>query len=176
MSPHNRWRNPLRAIGWTILTGILANPALGAIQQDQMVNGGGKATATANQVTWAALGEPLGGKMSGGGFIIQGGGSPPPGNAAPTITAFSPADKSKFYKQTVVTLSVTATDADNDPLQYRFLVDGVVLQDWGSSTSVNWDTTSVNFGWHTLRVEVKDPTHTVSQQSAVFIFWRPPSP
>lgn len=155
------------------LTGV----SLAAMHRDQMVSGGGKSSATSTQVSWAALGEPLGGRMSGGGFVILGGGSPPPaGNSAPGISAFSPANKSRFYQGAVVTLSVSATDSDNDPLQYRFLVDAVVLQDWSSSTTATWNTATASFRWHTLRVEVKDPTHTTSQESRVFVFWRPPSP
>ncbi len=152
--------------------------AYASSHKDQLVSGGGKCSAAATQISWAALGEPLGGRMSGGGFVILGGGSSPPvGNSAPGISAFSPADKSRFYQAAVATLSVTATDSDNDPLQYRLLVDGAILQDWSSSATATWNTATASFGWHTVRVEVKDPTHpAVAQESRVFIFWRPPSP
>lgn len=154
-----------------------AAPQIPALTKDQLVSGGGSATAPSVQLAWAVLGEPLGGRMSGGGFTITGGGSPPPaGNAAPRITTFIPASPSRVYQGTSVALSVTATDSDSDPLQYRFFVDGVVLQDWSTLAMVPWNTTVASFGWHVLRVEVKDATHAVSQESRAFVFWRPPSP
>ncbi len=149
--------------------------ASAAIQKDQMISGGGQATATGIQATWAALGEPLGGRMSGGGVILTGGGSTPfSGNLPPYISALSPTNNSRFYPGTIVTLSATATDANNDPLQYRFLVDGLVLRDWSSVTTATWDTTAVSFGWHLLEADVKDATTTSIRQSRVFIFRKPP--
>lgn len=130
------------------------------------------------QITWAALGEPLGGRMSGGGIILTIG-TPPPassGNIAPQITSFTPEDKSRFYEGSCTALSAEATDANDDPLTYRFLADGQILQDWSDYPETCWDTTQAAFGWHTLAVEVTDGTETVSQESRAFIFHQPPSP
>jgi hypothetical protein len=162
------------------LFSAMGSSAQAAIQQDQMVSGGGKAvvgSGDGTQLIWAAVGEPLGGRMSGGGFILEGGRpSVPEGNTAPTITGFAPPENGRFYQGSVVAASVSASDAENDPLQCRFLADGVVLQDWSVATQVDWDTAAVHSGWHTVRVEVRDSTHTASRESRVFIFWRPPSP
>lgn len=164
--------------GPVALVGLFMVPfVFAAVQQDQMVNGGGAASTTGYQLSWTAVAEPLGGRMSGGDFIMDGGGAPPPaGNQPPAITSFTPANNSRCYKQDVITLSVTATDAENDALQYRFLVDGVVIRDWATQPTMTWNTTNSAFSWRTLRVEVKDPTHTVYQENRAFIFWRPPVP
>ncbi len=163
------------ALGFFIALICFAEVAFAAIQKDQLVSGGGQATTPGFQVTWAALGEPMGGRMSGGGVILTGGGSTPfSGNLPPYISAFSPANNSRFYPGTLVTLSATATDANNDPLQYRFLVDGLMLRDWSSVTTATWDTTAVSFGWHLLEADVKDAATTSTRQNRVFVFRKPP--
>jgi hypothetical protein len=115
--------------------------------------------------------------MSGGEMVVEAGGPGFSGNLPPRITASSPAKKkASFYLKDRVTLSLTATDPEGDSLSYRFLVDGLVLQDWSSLTSCAWDTGSYSFGWHTVHLEVKDAGHTVRRVRQLFLFRRPPSP
>jgi len=173
----NSRRGLLRAALLAAVGISLPGVSLAALYRDQLVSGGGQAAETATQMSWAVLGEPVGGRMSGGGFVIQGGGGPPPaGNAAPSITSFAPADWSRFYRQDRVTLIVAAVDPDGDPLEYRFLLDGQTLRDWSALPTALWETDDLVFGRHTLRVEARDPTHTVSRESRPFLFHRPPSP
>ena len=170
----NRDRSPVLT---TLFLSFMAVSAFAEIQQDRLVSGGGPAAAATAQVSWAALGEPLGGAMTGGGLVIEGGGGDSGGNLPPQISGSSPANKGRFYRGDSVVLSMTASDPEGDPLQYRFLIDGQVLQDWSSAATATWDTGTTAFGWHTVRIEVKDPTHTVARdQTRLFVFWRPPSP
>lgn len=156
---------------------LAGSNALASIHQDHLCNGGGPASCPEQKISWAALGEPLGGRMAGGGFVILGG-TPPPssGNSAPRITDFKPADKSRFYQGALATLSVTAVDSEREPLSYRFLVDGAVLRDWSGASTAGWDTGSAAFGWHILRVEVRDASGTTGKEQRAFVFWRPPTP
>ena len=172
---------PGRSLASSLLAAALltAATAHAAVQQDQLVSGGGPCGGSGSQIAWSALGEPLGGSMSGGGFIVNGGGFPPPaGSSPPVIIGFWPNDKSRCYQQEKDGVWANATDPNNDPLEYRFLIDGGIVQDWSPLNSIdgNWDTTNVVFGWHILRVEVRDAEHTVSQEHRAFIFHRPPSP
>ncbi len=143
--------------------------------RDQIVSGGEPINCPACKIAIATIGEPLGGIMSGGGFSIQGGGGSSVSLGA-SITAMVPADKARFYMGDSVPCSVTATSSNGSPLQIRFLIDGQVIRNWTSSAAWSWNTSAISFGWHTLRVEVKDSTNIVNAiESKIFIFWRPPA-
>ena len=162
----------LRA-GWLALLLLWAGAACGAIHQDHLVSGGGKAASAEIQVTWAAVGEPLGGRMEGGGFVILLGGGVP-GSGPLKITRLTPADKSRFYQGAAVSISVTASGGDHPPLAYRFLLDGRILQDWSTAATATWNTRSGSFGWHIVRAEVRDEESAASQEIRLFLFRRPP--
>lgn len=152
-----------------------AAEASARVYQDRLLSGGAPAASAQTAVIWAAVGDPLGGKMSGGGYRVAAGGGML-GNLPPRIKTFIPATKSRFYRGDSVSLKVTATDPEKDSLSFRFLVDGTVLKTWSSESSATWNTSGASFGWHIVRVEVKDKSHTVARESRVFVFWRPPSP
>ncbi|MCX8207598.1 MAG: DUF1616 domain-containing protein [Methanothrix sp.] len=58
-----------------------------------------------------------------------------------------------------ITWSALAEDPDNDPIQYRFYVDGVAVSDWSSSAVFELDTSGLSPGNHTLSVYVRDGMH-----------------
>lgn len=76
------------------------------------------------------------------------------GNAAPSIDAFSVTPAPVEPGQSV-TLEVTASDAEGDPLEYRFgFADGTPTTDWSSSTSVVH--TYQSTGHFEAKVQVRD--------------------
>jgi len=95
----------------------------------------------------------------------------PVSNRTPQITSFLPANKSTFFLGNTVSLKVTATDADNDPLLYRFFLDSTVLSDWSNNTAYNFNSNTTSSGRHRLKVEVKDNRQgTATKTSDIFIF------
>ncbi len=75
---------------------------------------------------------------------------------APTITAFLPPAGAKRYVASTVTIQITATDQQNDPLEYQISLDGQVVRDWSASPSYTWTPTTAALGAHLLEARVRD--------------------
>lgn len=76
------------------------------------------------------------------------------GNAAPVINGFT-ADAGPVEPGTPVTFNVNSTDADGDPLQYRFTFgDGTPVSDWGGANNVLHSFTEA--GHYEVKVQVRD--------------------
>ncbi len=72
-------------------------------------------------------------------------------NTAPTVTITAPADFATV--QGVVTITVTATDAQDGDLVPTISIDGVVVT---TGNSYTWDTTTVEDGTHTITASATD--------------------
>ena len=95
----------------------------------------------------------------------------------PVVSMVQPADGSKSYDSTAVTIQGTGTDAQNDPLQYRLLLDGQVLMPWGSVNSAAWNPTLTDLGLHTIEVDVKDAYGgSGAQQAETYVVRKPVAP
>ena len=95
-------------------------------------------------------------------------------NRPPVINSVSPAEGTPYYEQNSVTITVTASDADGDSLQYRFLVNGTLLKDWSSSNTATY---TASFGKKTITTDVKDPYGgTATTSVKIFVFKRPIGP
>ena len=92
----------------------------------------------------------------------------------PTITSVTPADGGKFYPPLLVPCSMTATDPSGDPLEYRFLLNGLVLRDWSPSNTFSLNTGTLNSGLKTLRMEVQDPFDGEDSRTALIYLFRKP--
>ncbi len=92
----------------------------------------------------------------------------------PSIQAIRPGDSDKIYVGTPISLQVTATDQENDPLQYRFLIDGVLVVDWDAVPSVAWTPGTSDLGRHTVAVEARDGYGGSSTQEVRVFVVRPP--
>jgi len=62
---------------------------------------------------------------------------------------------------TTIKWTATASDPDNDRVQYKFLLDGQPRTDWSYDSNWNWTTSSVDIGFHKLECKVKDGSHNV---------------
>jgi len=98
-------------------------------------------------------------------------------SSAPVISAFSPADASKFLHGDSVTLSATASDADGDSLEYQFSSNGILRQGWSALTSYRWLTTASNIGLQIIKVEVRDGHGGVAtRQQEIYVVRKPVLP
>lgn len=77
------------------------------------------------------------------------------GNTAPTITNLT-ASGALVAPGAQVDLSCTASDPEGDPLTYTWWASAGTVVDHGNGTAV-W-TAPEQAGWHTIRVNVSDPT------------------
>lgn len=97
--------------------------------------------------------------------------------SAPLISAFSPADASKFLHGDTIALSVTASDADGDALEYQFGSNGTIKQGWSALTSHGWLTTTGDLGLRTIKAEVRDGYGGLAtREQEIYVFRRPISP
>ena len=67
---------------------------------------------------------------------------------------------------TAVALTAVASDAENDPLQYQFLMDGQVVQDWSDSPVWSWTASAEQVGPHAFEARVRDGKHSAEGDSA----------
>ncbi len=92
----------------------------------------------------------------------------------PAITAVAPADGAKAYAGAAVAITVTASDAESDAIQYQILVDGAPIAGWGASGSTTWTTAAPDSGIRTLTVRARDDYGGADEESAEFLVIRPP--
>jgi len=88
------------------------------------------------------------------------------GNHAPVITAFEPAEGSVFNEIDVITIDVTASDADDQVLTYDIKIDGVTKS---TTSSYAWETDYSSAGAHTIDVTVSDGIDQVTDQHIITV-------
>lgn len=96
--------------------------------------------------------------------------------AIPTITAVQPPDGTTLYGETASPLEITATDREDDPLQYQVLLDGAVLSDWDAPATRSWTPRLGQIGLHTLRLMVRDDYGGSNAKECDVFVVRPPVP
>jgi hypothetical protein len=95
----------------------------------------------------------------------------------PTITSMQPADGTKLYAETTITIQATATDAQNDPMVCQILLDEAVVVDWFTGASHPWTPTTSNLGLHSMEVRAKDDYGgEASIQAEVYVLREPVPP
>lgn len=95
----------------------------------------------------------------------------------PTITPLVPAPSTKLYESVSQSILATATDAESDPIEYQFLLNGTILQDWGATSSASWTPSLAQLGRQVVEVKVRDGFGGESiQQSRVYVIRKPVPP
>ena len=87
-------------------------------------------------------------------------------NQPPKVTALTPDKKTPQSAGTPVTWTAKATDADKDPILYRFWLKGPatgdswkVVQDWSPSNKWTWTSSGYDAGDYAVYVYVRDGRH-----------------
>ncbi len=83
-----------------------------------------------------------------------------PANYPPVITSFTANKSSPQTAGTSIIFTASATDVENDPLEYKFLLDGVDQTGFTSSSSWEWVPDEGDSGSHTVTVIVRDNHHS----------------
>ena len=95
----------------------------------------------------------------------------------PTILSIQPADGTKLYAGTTVSISATATDKENDPLECQILIDGIVTVDWFAGASHPWTPGTAALGPHTVESRARDGFGGfASKQAQVYVLRKPVLP
>jgi len=80
-----------------------------------------------------------------------------PPNNSPVISDLSSDKESPQGAGTTVAWTATASDSENDPLEFQFWLDGNMVQDWSPSPTWSWAADQV--GAYTIQTEVRDGQH-----------------
>ncbi|MDD1751331.1 MAG: hypothetical protein LUO89_15820, partial [Methanothrix sp.] len=99
-------------------------------------------------------------------------------NQKPDIINFSPDKLSPQEIGSIITWTVEYMDAENDPLQFQFSLDGQVVSDWSDSPVWIWTASAEQVGQHVIEARVRDGKHNAegdSSKSANFEIVLPPN-
>ena len=106
-------------------------------------------------------------------FVIE---APP--NNPPAVTNLAADQASPQVAGATVTFTATASDPENDPLQYTFLLDGQPRTDFSENPSWTWTTSAADIGSHSIEVRARDNKHNPegdSSQAIDFAIEAPPN-
>lgn len=101
------------------------------------------------------------------------GSAPPRHSGAPIILAVRIPGDTLFAGQTL-RIAAEVQAADPSRLEYRFLVDEVVLQPWGSASVCEWATSTSDRGPHRITVQARTPRGEAQAGVDVFILHHRP--
>lgn len=92
----------------------------------------------------------------------------------PTLTSAIPADGAKGYWEQPVTLTMTATDAQDDALEYQLLRNGTPLSEWSAAPAQAWTPSQQDAGVHTFEFRVRDAYGGFASETHDVLILRPP--
>lgn len=80
-------------------------------------------------------------------------------NQAPVLLQLKPDKSSPQGKGSIITWTASASDPDNDQINFRFMKNDEVVSDWSPSSSWVWDTSLERPGDYKITVQAKDGLH-----------------
>ncbi len=80
-------------------------------------------------------------------------------NRAPVLQQLKPDKASPQGKGSIITWTASASDPDNDQINFRFMKNDKAESDWSTSSSWVWDTSSEKPGEYKITVLAKDGLH-----------------
>lgn len=86
----------------------------------------------------------------------------------PIINTVTPADNSIFFIGSPVIINVDAQDNDSDPLEYRFLVDDRIEQDWSTSSTYTWTASPTLTFIRNIYCQVRDDKGAQASQDVYY--------
>ncbi|MDD2756868.1 MAG: SdrD B-like domain-containing protein, partial [Methanothrix sp.] len=82
-----------------------------------------------------------------------------PANNVPVLSSLLADKESPQVTGSVITWTASASDTENDPLQYQFALDGQVVQAWSDSPVWIWTASIEQIGEHVVAALVRDGKH-----------------
>ncbi len=80
-------------------------------------------------------------------------------NQAPVLQQLKPDKASPQGKGSIITWTASASDPDNDQINFRFMKNDEPASDWSTSSTWVWDTSSEKPGEYKIAVQAKDGLH-----------------
>ena len=106
-------------------------------------------------------------------FVI----SAPPNNP-PAVADLAADPASPQVAGATVTFTASASDPENDPVQYMFLLDGQPRTEWLDNPTWAWTTAAADIGSHSIEVKARDNKHNPegdSSKAIEFVISAPPN-
>ncbi|MBL7157324.1 MAG: hypothetical protein ISS92_04065 [Candidatus Omnitrophica bacterium] len=95
-------------------------------------------------------------------------------NKAPNIESFQPDDGYRIIEGDMLQISVIANDPNNDILQYRFIIKGIIKRPWSNEASFNYVLTGDDIGLNNIKAEVTDAIDIIqTEEIEIYVFRRP---
>lgn len=92
-------------------------------------------------------------------------------NKGPSIDSFEPEDGYRIREGDRLDISVTATDPNNDALQYQFIINGIIKRPWNRESSYSYTLTQDDIGINRIKAEVTDGMETIqTEEVEIFVF------
>ncbi|MFA4888482.1 MAG: hypothetical protein WC628_02755 [Candidatus Omnitrophota bacterium] len=85
-----------------------------------------------------------------------------------SITSISPADNSTFLAGAKINIQANVFNPGNLALQYQFLIGGLVVRAWSSSSTYSWQTSTSDTGVVNIACEVKDAKGTQTLKTITY--------
>lgn len=82
--------------------------------------------------------------------------TPKVSNQPPTITSITPADDTTFLSGAAIKIQISASDPENDSLEYQFSIGGTITQGWSILNNYTWQTSDSDTGAISITCEVRD--------------------
>ncbi len=82
-----------------------------------------------------------------------------PENQPPVIVNLVSDKSSPQAAETIITWTAQASDHENDPIRYMFILNGQPVTEWQSQKQWTWTTTEANVGENQIEVRVRDEKH-----------------
>ena len=89
-----------------------------------------------------------------------------PVNQPPTLGSLAADQASPQVAGAAVTFTATASDPENDPLQFMFLLNGQPRTDFSANPSWTWTTSAADIGSHSIEVRARDNQHNPDGDSS----------
>ncbi|GEM_PF-2742643 len=94
----------------------------------------------------------------------------------PTIENIFPADGSGFLQWSNAEITVDASDPDQDPISYQFLVNDILVQPWSGSASFDVTSYLQSSGIVRVKVQARDGFGGISEAVSEYAVFRHPIP
>ena len=90
-------------------------------------------------------------------------------NLPPTVVNLASVESSPQEVGATIHWTASASDPENDPIQYKFLLNSQPMTDWSYNPTWDWATSNADIGTHTIKAKVKDGKNNVDGDNTMAI-------